>query len=357
MNILGLTPLLVSVCCTDEIFQKCLAQGHLVSCWSPGSTALLHRYIPAVIMAHLGISMVYFDLDQLFLRNPDIVFNGAHDRGDVDTMWTHHLDGNCICAGMFYMRATPQTAEWLEKYTSWLYLHPYEIEQRGINAILLPNGTIEVSFKPTDLPELRLEILDDANTFVSTEPGWMGDFSQIVSMHFQYMPLDDKIMNMVPVLEELLAHASVHGAPPDDPSALPTTSATLSQFVLCSASARKDTPRVSPKPFVPRANHLVGLVIFSHCATARFVDLLFVCRPATKFQGLQRVLTSLSLPLGECKRDGQVQRQIRLERRPHRLCKNSWTVTRESWEKPARLGLRFQAVLGYLTWLSSSQQP
>ena len=192
-----------------------------------------------MMMAHLGISMVYFDLDQLFLRSPGSFFDAAHEKGEADTIWTHHLNGNCLCSGMFYMRATASTAEWLARYVHWLYLHPYEIEQRGINAMLLPNATVKVSFKPS-LPKLELGVLDDQNMFVSTYPGWMGDFAQIVSMHFQYMPLDDKVALMVPALEELLAYTSIHGRPPEDPSILPLTSAALSRFILAAEPPRAD---------------------------------------------------------------------------------------------------------------------
>ena len=102
---------------------------------------------------------------------------------------------------------------------NWLHLHPYEMQQRGAQHFLDERGSVRVSFRPKGVPTIRWRFLDDANEFVATTPGWLGDSARVVALHYMAQEISKKVDTLSPIYDSLLANPRypAEAAAADDP--------------------------------------------------------------------------------------------------------------------------------------------
>ncbi|CAE7704659.1 unnamed protein product, partial [Symbiodinium pilosum] len=144
--------------------------------------SILQRHAMVHLLLHLGIDVVAFDFDTFLFEDPRHHLETMAGTLQADVLVARHLDADCLNMGLLYVRSSRRTAEWYTRYFSWLHLHPYEREQRGLNSLL--NFTSqEVSFRP-QVPELVSAAVDDSNEFVSSRGGWLGDWSKLKFFHW-----------------------------------------------------------------------------------------------------------------------------------------------------------------------------
>ncbi|KAF4652651.1 hypothetical protein FOL47_010913 [Perkinsus chesapeaki] len=196
----------------SSVIASCQLLPGLV-CWEvPYSQSQIHRYTVAQMLIHMGFDAFYFDLDTFFIQNPLVrmmdylsapATHGSPSRLPEDLpqmLWSTHVDGHCINVGIFYMVASTKAGEWSTMYLNWLHLHSYEIDQRGVNALLNYTPTIHVSFEPPSIMDTGEGIppystLDDVNEFISPD-GWSGELSSLYIIHFIAIPMTNKIGNL-----------------------------------------------------------------------------------------------------------------------------------------------------------------
>mmetsp|Transcript_69774 Transcript_69774/g.215766 ORF Transcript_69774/g.215766 Transcript_69774/m.215766 type:complete len:271 (+) Transcript_69774:284-1096(+) len=161
-----------------------------VACWSPlkGARAdargsLLQRHVLVHVLVHLGLDVLSLDFDTFLFQNPARRTEETAEALGADVLLTGHFDANCLNTGAIYVRSSARAAEWYSQYLSWLHAHPYEDEQRGLNALLNYTGQ-GISFRPKRMPPVQGGSLEDANEFVSSRGGWLGDYRQLHLFHF-----------------------------------------------------------------------------------------------------------------------------------------------------------------------------
>ena len=165
-------------------------------CWSPpvlGVTAvnasshlgMIGRVAAVQTVVQMGFDAIFFDMDTFFFQDPTKLLHSKYGKADVFV--SSHFDGDCLNMGVFGIRSTPSGRRWLTRYLEWYYNHPYEIDQRGINAFL-KYSSIKVSFTPPDLDDilndLTFKVLDDGFEFTSTRGGWLGDRERLMIHHW-----------------------------------------------------------------------------------------------------------------------------------------------------------------------------
>ncbi|CAK9096955.1 P-type domain-containing protein [Durusdinium trenchii] len=165
----------------------------LVTCWDPfleedssglenEHGSILQRHAMIHLLLHLGVDVLAFDFDTFWFQDARAYLEEIADHKKADVLMTKHLDSDCLNMGLLYIRSSAQTAKWYTKYFAWLHLHPYEDEQRGMNA-LLGFTKQKVSFAP-EMPQLVTFALDDANEFASSRGGWLGDWHNLRFFHW-----------------------------------------------------------------------------------------------------------------------------------------------------------------------------
>eukprot|EP00913_Durusdinium_trenchii_P011810 g11092.t1 len=119
----------------------------LVTCWDPfleedssglenEHGSILQRHAMIHLLLHLGVDVLAFDFDTFWFQDARAYLEEIADHKKADVLMTKHLDSDCLNMGLLYIRSSAQTAKWYTKYFAWLHLHPYEDEQRGMNALL-----------------------------------------------------------------------------------------------------------------------------------------------------------------------------------------------------------------------------
>ncbi|KAF4663766.1 hypothetical protein FOZ61_001388 [Perkinsus olseni] len=197
----------------EPAHSECRALMSVLSglvCWEvPYSESQIHRYTVAQMLIHMGFDAFYFDLDTFFVQNPlprimeylaSPATHGTRKSKDTPLMlWSTHVDGRCINVGIFYMVSSTATGEWSTTYLNWLHRHSYEIDQRGVNALLNYTTTIHVSFEPASIVTGEgippYSTLDDLNEFISPD-GWVGKLASVYIVHFIAVPMAQKIGNL-----------------------------------------------------------------------------------------------------------------------------------------------------------------
>jgi len=151
----------------DAALQKC--QEFFLICVPMGVPSVLHKYTVAALAAHLGIDVLYCDLDAVPL-GADPFGKVLEAVGDADlAVSTHNYD--CLNAGVWFARASDATAKFFLVLLEYLYDHWYEGDQRSFNA--LATGNVSVSFQ-NDLksrmppPGIAVVVLSP-DLFVGTE--------------------------------------------------------------------------------------------------------------------------------------------------------------------------------------------
>merc|ERR1719436_1365519 len=148
-------------------------------------------------MLHLGIDVLYMDMDTYLIRDPAPrvlqQVTPAGESGPREALFARHADADCINIGVFYLRATARTAVWMSQFVAWYHDHPFEIDQRGLHVFLgLPSKQIRVAYPPEDIVELRAAVLDDVNEIVIGDIGWHGELSRLLIFHWCHRPLWQK---------------------------------------------------------------------------------------------------------------------------------------------------------------------
>jgi len=170
-----------------------------VACWDPlksgaaGGSAgpgrdadrgsILQRHALVHLLLHLGVDALAFDFDTFLFEDPRRRLEEIAEAENADILMTRHLDADCLNMGLIYIRASARTAEWYSRYLQWLHQHPFEREQRGMNA-LLGFTKQRVSFPPKSLPPVKAAALDDGNEFASSRGGWLGDWGRLRFFHW-----------------------------------------------------------------------------------------------------------------------------------------------------------------------------
>ena len=209
LRMIGVTSVLI-IAIGEEGIRECNRisdnlRPNGVVCWTPSSRSQVHRYTLASIAVNNGFDVFYFDLDVLFLKNPTLHLLSNYHHVDKDMFIARHTDGNCVNVGLLYFKSTNSTQQFLRSFINWYHLHPYEIDQRGMQAFLDgSNENIGVSFLPKDLPKLNWAIFEDVNEFVTSNPGWFGLFDRVVAVHFLEMNILEKVKALRPIYETLL---------------------------------------------------------------------------------------------------------------------------------------------------------
>lgn len=169
--------------------------GQDVICWVPDTASQVHRFTGIQGLLHLGIDVIYLDMDTFLLRDPTERFQAAAD--DWDALFARHGDGDCINIGIFYLKASGRTAVKMSQFLTWYHDHPFEIDQRGLHIFLaLPAQVLQVASVPEDLVPIRGSVLEDLNEVVIGDIGWVGSLSQMLIFHWCHRPLELKVKEM-----------------------------------------------------------------------------------------------------------------------------------------------------------------
>merc|ERR1719221_2376801 len=135
-------------------------------------------------MLHLGIDVLYMDMDTYLIRDPaprvlQQVKSG--EKGLREALFARHADADCINIGVFFLRAGARMAIWLSQFLAWYHDHPFEIDQRGLHVFLrLPSEKLRVAYTPEDLVHIHGGVLDDVNEVVIGDLGWVGELSRML---------------------------------------------------------------------------------------------------------------------------------------------------------------------------------
>merc|ERR1712008_2812 len=98
--------------------------------------SILQRHAIVHLLLHLGVDALAFDFDTFFFGDPRPRLEAIATQTGADVLMARHLDADCLNMGLLYVRASSSTAQWYSRYLEWLHQHPFEREQRGINALL-----------------------------------------------------------------------------------------------------------------------------------------------------------------------------------------------------------------------------
>eukprot|EP00440_Ansanella_granifera_P029618 gb/GFBE01032170.1/.p1 GENE.gb/GFBE01032170.1/~~gb/GFBE01032170.1/.p1 ORF type:complete len:688 (+),score=100.97 gb/GFBE01032170.1/:1-2064(+) len=164
---------------------------HDVICWTPDSESQVHRFTGVHALLHLGVDVIYMDMDTFLLRDPTprILASAA----GWDALFARHADADCVNIGVFYLRANAQTAIWMSQFLAWYHDHPFEIDQRGLHVFLgLPAQNLQIAYPPDDLVQIRGGVLDDVNEVVIGDVSWAGSLPHMLIFHWCHRPLVQK---------------------------------------------------------------------------------------------------------------------------------------------------------------------
>jgi len=174
-----------NIACWDPLLERNEMRGDPASFASRNAErgSILQRHAMVHLLLHLGVDVIAFDFDTFLFSDPRLRLEAIAEEHDADILMTRHLDADCLNMGLIYVRASSRTAEWYSRYLEWLHQHPFEREQRGANAFLGFTGQ-RVSFMPKALPRVKALALDDANEFVSSRGGWLGNWDKLIFFHW-----------------------------------------------------------------------------------------------------------------------------------------------------------------------------
>eukprot|EP00927_Polykrikos_kofoidii_P036128 TRINITY_DN30533_c0_g2_i1.p1 TRINITY_DN30533_c0_g2~~TRINITY_DN30533_c0_g2_i1.p1 ORF type:complete len:695 (+),score=98.16 TRINITY_DN30533_c0_g2_i1:133-2217(+) len=191
---LGLAHILFAVAIGEDASAACegvVAAGFHIVCWSPNTASQVHRFTSIHALLHLGIDVIYMDMDTIMLRDPTPRI--LEQAEGYDALFATHATADCINIGVFFIRASGRTAIWFSQFVTWYHDHPFEIDQRGIHAFSgLPSMQMAVAHEPEDLVSIRSAALNDINEFVIHDVGWYGDLESILVSHWCHRPIEEK---------------------------------------------------------------------------------------------------------------------------------------------------------------------
>ena len=177
--------------CREQAAREAPGLGMQVICWVPDTMSQVHRFTCIHGLLHLGIDVLYTDMDTFWLRDPTkrILASAM----DWDALFARHGDADCINIGVFFLKASARTALWMSQFLAWYHDHPYEIDQRGLHLFLrLPTENMKISYLPKDLLHIRGSVLNDTNEVVIGRVGWDGTISRMLIFHWCHEPIEVK---------------------------------------------------------------------------------------------------------------------------------------------------------------------
>eukprot|EP00933_Yihiella_yeosuensis_P007949 TRINITY_DN11316_c0_g1_i1.p1 TRINITY_DN11316_c0_g1~~TRINITY_DN11316_c0_g1_i1.p1 ORF type:complete len:290 (-),score=56.62 TRINITY_DN11316_c0_g1_i1:103-972(-) len=167
-----------------------------VICWKPATESQVHRFTGINALLHLGVDVIYVDMDTFFIRDPTHrILTGGLDK---DAVFARHADADCLNIGVFYMRASGDTAIWMSQFIAWYHEHPFEVDQRGLHIFSgLPSEKLAVAYLPEDIVEIKAGVLDDINEVVIGSIGWSGTLHRMLIFHWCQRPLEEKKQELI----------------------------------------------------------------------------------------------------------------------------------------------------------------
>ncbi|CAE7670521.1 unnamed protein product [Symbiodinium pilosum] len=157
----------------------------------PDTMSQVHRFTCIHGLLHLGIDVLYTDMDTFWLRDP--THRILSSASDWDALFARHGDADCINIGVFHLRASANTVLWMSQFMAWYHDHPFEIDQRGLHIFLrLPAEKMKISYYPKDLVQIRGSVLNDTNEVVIGRVGWHGALSRMLIFHWCHEPIELK---------------------------------------------------------------------------------------------------------------------------------------------------------------------
>ncbi|CAD7926383.1 unnamed protein product [Amoebophrya sp. A120] len=167
-----------------------------VGCWQPKTESQVHRFTIIFFLMQLGLEILYFDMDTYAVQDFITPIVEYADRGNHDILFPQHPDGPCINIGLFYFRPTILTLQWFHDFLEWYHSYPYEVDQRGLDALTYANSTLKVSHQPrrVDMSVASPYWVDSLRTYVMMAPRgpWMGDHYNVKFIHWFSRTFDDK---------------------------------------------------------------------------------------------------------------------------------------------------------------------
>lgn len=139
-----------------------------VACWQPKTASQVHRFTIIFYLLQLGIEILYFDMDTYAVQDFITPIVEMADKGQHDILFPQHPDGPCINIGLFYINPTIITLQWFHDFLEWYHSYPYEVDQRGLDALTYQNSSLKVSHQPkrADVALARPFWLDSLTTYI-----------------------------------------------------------------------------------------------------------------------------------------------------------------------------------------------
>ncbi|CAE7220896.1 unnamed protein product [Symbiodinium sp. CCMP2592] len=176
--------------CRELMSGESMHSTHVI-CWMPDTMSQVHRFTCIHGLLHLGIDVLYTDMDTFWLRDPTSRILASAEGWDA--LFARHGDADCVNIGVFYLRASGRTALWMSQFIAWYHDHPFEIDQRGLHVFLgLPTQRMKVAFLPEDLVQIRGSVLEDRNEVVIGDIGWAGLLPRMLIFHWCHRPIELK---------------------------------------------------------------------------------------------------------------------------------------------------------------------
>ncbi|CAD7948939.1 unnamed protein product [Amoebophrya sp. A25] len=171
-----------------------------VGCWQPKTPSQVHRFTIMFFLLQLGLELLYFDMDTYAVQDfvtPIVEYADHHNH---DILFPQHPDGPCINIGLFYIRPTILTLQWFHDFLEWYHSYPYEVDQRGLDALTYANSTLKVSHQPkrVDMELARPYWVDSLRTYVmmAKRGPWMGEHHEVKFIHWFSRTFEDKFPEM-----------------------------------------------------------------------------------------------------------------------------------------------------------------
>eukprot|EP00927_Polykrikos_kofoidii_P010109 TRINITY_DN14281_c1_g1_i1.p1 TRINITY_DN14281_c1_g1~~TRINITY_DN14281_c1_g1_i1.p1 ORF type:complete len:746 (+),score=101.77 TRINITY_DN14281_c1_g1_i1:200-2239(+) len=177
-------------CLDDAAFETC-QQTHPfpTNCIAGRLKTIFNKFTMLSVIVGAGVDSIYLDFDTLLLKDPLPAILRAAVSNEL--LVSRDFGSFCLNTGVIYMKAHPDTADFLASLMTWLWHHPYEFSQKAFSGFL---GVEKISSESIEgmlferMP--RWNILDPMNGFVTSivyhkhVEGWTGRLEEIVIYHF-----------------------------------------------------------------------------------------------------------------------------------------------------------------------------
>eukprot|EP00927_Polykrikos_kofoidii_P010110 TRINITY_DN14281_c1_g1_i2.p1 TRINITY_DN14281_c1_g1~~TRINITY_DN14281_c1_g1_i2.p1 ORF type:complete len:786 (+),score=105.69 TRINITY_DN14281_c1_g1_i2:83-2440(+) len=177
-------------CLDDPACQTC-EQAHpfATNCVAGRLKTIFNKFTMLSVIVGSGVDCIYLDFDTLLLKDPLPAILRAAVSNEL--LVSRDFGSFCLNTGVIYMKAHPDTADFLASLITWLWHHPYEFSQKAFSGFLgVENITSEAMEGRLFARMPRWNTLDPMNAFVTSivyhkhVEGWTGRLEEIVIYHF-----------------------------------------------------------------------------------------------------------------------------------------------------------------------------